>query len=254
LLLAPLPTKQPEVLTAPLNVPDRQPQITAETTPTPHPSASAKNNRCPSGSVFDPDDQSCDPISSIFVPDSAPSGVGIQIGSPDADVIRASDTRDVVSLIVDVTLVDGSQNIGGKVEICIEASDPRTNRDDVCLGFLDTTQNRWKCEDSCLQDRDGLYCGSTRHFTNFALLLEGKSNSEDGCGEAEQDFILGSWWKDLILAASCALFMCCCGVLVVAAVIWIAPVRRCMYGKEGNRIASLRASMHNTGTQRELVL
>jgi len=250
LLLAPLPTNLPEVFTSPLNIPDRQRQITAETTPPP--SASAKNTRCLPGSAFDPNDISCDGVSSILVPTSAPSGAGILVGSPDSDVIRASDTSDVVSLIVDVTLVDGSQNIGGKVEICIEASDTSTDIHEVCLGFLDTKQNRWTCEDSCLQDRDGLFCGSTRHFTNFALLLEGNSNSENGCGETN-DFILGSWWKDLILAASCALFMFSCGILVVFVVTWVKPIRRCMYGKEGNRIAGLRASMHSAA-HREFVL
>ena len=49
------------------------------------------------------------------------------------------------------------------------------------MGYLDEN-NEWVCEDECISsDNNGKYCGTTDHFTSFAILLDGGSGT-GGCG------------------------------------------------------------------------
>lgn len=60
----------------------------------------------------------------------------------------------------------------------------------ACLGYLDETTDppEWKCEDPCVEKTGGgTICGTTDHFTNFAVLLGG------GGGEACDDDEPTSW-------------------------------------------------------------
>ena len=59
------------------------------------------------------------------------------------------------------------------------------------MSYFDENTEEWKCEDSCLkQNNQGQYCGSTAHFTSFAILLQGKKNNCNSDGE-ELDKVVG---------------------------------------------------------------
>jgi len=74
-------------------------------------------------------------------------------------------------------------------EICITV--PGTvDTSKACLGYLDEAKSpaQWRCEDACLSKKDKggatQLCGSTNHFTNFAILLGGGSGASDKCSDA----------------------------------------------------------------------
>ena len=124
-----------------------------------------------------------------IVPELAPSGAIITSGGVDAELVSASDTSAVVSVIINLEIADPVESLGGQVEICLEADNTINSSDDVCLGFLDESAEppEWICEDRCLQEAsDGLFCGSTDHFTNFALLLD-LSDDNDCNSSGDQD-------------------------------------------------------------------
>ena len=99
-------------------------------------------------------------------------------------------------------------DLPGEVEICLNV----TTKDDIevgclslfclfvllilkiqktCLSYFDESTQEWKCEDSCLEKNDqGQYCGSTAHFTSFAILLQGKKN-DCNKDEDELDQVVG---------------------------------------------------------------
>lgn len=89
--------------------------------------------------------------------------------------------------VLDVTLTDSSGReveLVGDAELCFSV-DADVDTEDLCLGFIDE-EGRWKCEDSCLQEDNDFLCGTTDHFTSFALLLAGGENGGgDGCGSSD---------------------------------------------------------------------
>ena len=141
-----------------------------------------------------------------IIPADAPSGVSIILGPVDTELILLSDTVNVISVIVDVNLEDASQNLGGEVEICLKSSDIQRNVDDLCLGFLDVKQfpPEWTCEDRCLTERGNLLCGSTDHFTNFALLLD--IRDDDPCASTgDQKAII--WLSGIFVIAALVIIL-----------------------------------------------
>lgn len=53
------------------------------------------------------------------------------------------------------------------------------------MGYLDEN-NEWVCEDECISsDNTGKYCGTTDHFTSFAILLDGGNGTDDACGDGD---------------------------------------------------------------------
>ena len=179
----------------------------------------------------------------FFVPPLAPSGIEIIVQAPDEVVIASSDTQDVVSEIVDLSLADLTANLEGNVEICFQVPDSR-KEEDLCLGVLDESLQppEWKCEDYCLhQTESGFICGETDHFTNFAILLEnGRTGSKDSCNSFSADWVTHSARGDLIL-----ILVCFAVVLAISIFIWFlsffAPCKKLMFGKEGYRIVRARA-------------
>ena len=166
----------------------------------------------------------------------APSGSIITINNPDIDLINQSDTSDIVSFIVDFQLSDGSTDLGGDVEVCFESN--HNSNDNLCLGYLDESLNppEWICQDHCLQkNSDGLICGNTDHFTNFALLLSGSGN-KGNCGDDGDYWITGSGLGDFYLVLSCALFCLIVAVIFVYIVLNSKNLQLCLMGREGMRI------------------
>jgi hypothetical protein len=68
-------------------------------------------------------------------------------------------------------------------EICLVPDDGKKTAES-CLGYFDEKANDWKCEDTCLSEKDKMLCGSTSHFTNFAILLSGGQGENGSCGDA----------------------------------------------------------------------
>ena len=167
----------------------------------------------------------------------APSGSIITINNPDIDLINQSDTSDIVSFIVDFQLSDGSTDLGGDVEVCFESN--HNSNDNLCLGYLDESLNppEWICQDHCLQkNSDGLICGNTDHFTNFALLLSGSGNNGN-CGDDEDYWITGSGLGDFYLVLSCALFCLIVALIFICVVLNSKNLQLCLMGREGMRIS-----------------
>lgn len=147
--------------------------------------------------------------------------------------------QNIDSPLVDFILLDQFgfevQPTGG-VTICIETP---ADSDDACLGFLDEKSKppRWECEDPCLdRNDDGFLCGSTRHFTSFAVLLGG--NQAD-CKESG-DLIFNKAWKDGVLIGSITAGLLCF-LLVGAIFLAVTPLgSRIVRGEEGHRVSRLR--------------
>lgn len=171
------------------------------------------------------------------------SGSQIIVRNPNYDLIDETYISNINSVVLNIFLEDGSE-LSGDVKICIEPFNSK-NSDKLCLGYLDESSNppKWKCEDECLDENsNGLFCGNTDHFTNFALLLTGNSN-KDKCGSL--DWITGSSWGDFILILSLIAFCCIFGFCVVAITGNIPMLRRLLYGSEGMRILGTRQARNS---------
>ena len=125
----------------------------------------------------------------------SPSVTEIIVENPNFDIISQSNTEDIESIILSVRLEDNLTLLGGDVEICIKPNQSNANEDDLCLGFLDESLQppEWICEDSELVEKfNGLFCGTTNHFTNFGLLLDG-GNSNNDCEDSFDWVTRNSW-------------------------------------------------------------
>lgn len=108
----------------------------------------------------------------------------------------------------EITLRDSLDNeistLPADLQICLSSQDNR-NKEDLCLGYLNEATGRWECEDPCVeQNQDGLFCGSTGHLTNFALLLSGGNG--DPCG-SDEDYLIAWISLAFICAALCLTFV-----------------------------------------------
>ena len=98
---------------------------------------------------------------------------------------RGQPNQQLVSEVLDITLVDGAGHSMTQLDSPLVICFPRLNgtkENKVCLSYYDEVKAKWICEDECLTTTsDGnLLCGQTGHLTNFALLLLGLSNSNGG--------------------------------------------------------------------------
>lgn len=207
------------------------------------PAASRTPSRAPqdicqidSANVLCVDDE---PVLTVLGPD-------VVISDPDPDVIRQVDNDDVVSLVLDVT-PSGGYRPGDEAVLCFAITEDL--QEDSCLGFINEDKNppEWECEDSCVEANDGRACGTTRHFTNFAILLDGGKYGGSACGSSDEDFIFDEWWQDLLLIQGLVVAVTCCLVLVAA--FFCTPVgATILYGKEGTRIRKARSAGRDTNS------
>lgn len=86
--------------------------------------------------------------------------------------------------ILDVSFTDRSFNFED-VEICLESSNSDAKKE--CLAFI-TPDKKWECVDECLKKKNGLKCGRTNHFTQFALLLG--VGSDKACDNTDEDRVI----------------------------------------------------------------
>ena len=153
----------------------------------------------------------------------------------------------LVTAVIDVTFVSASSSSSSSsVNICFQVNETISGNSDACLAYLDESSSppQWVCEDQCIKyhsNNDKQFaCGKTPHLTSFALLLGGIANGGD-CG-GNGDYILGTYKKDLILVGSLAAFIVLIAILFVL-LFSFTPLREFIYGKEGNRIRSIRTRL-----------
>ena len=190
----------------------------------------------------------CDDLPLVDIIKPEPTDIGILIRQPSPELLAIVPSQPVLSSILDISLAPGS-NVD-ELTICLPMTKD-TDKDKACLGFIDEAERPpiWKCQDRCLKQNDnGLLCGKTDHFTNFAILLAG--NGAGGCDD-DGAYITGSLTGDLILvscfAGSCILFC-----LFIALFTSIFPsCGKLFYGKEGHRIRTLRKQVDTDEAPRD---
>lgn len=143
------------------------------------------------------------------------------------------------SRVYDVSFVDETSK-DFSVELCISSS----SETDACLGYLDEKvfPPKWKCEDECLnKNANGQLCGSTSHFTNFAILLGGGGSGEDGC-ESFNTYVTGSFYGDLALCLAVAGTCVCCGIIFIG--FTFTPCgKKLVMSDEAKRVNRMRSHM-----------
>lgn len=112
-----------------------------------------------------------------------------------------------LSLIVSLELLDGSgyyyNSFDDPIEICFSVPSGDTNGQE-CLAYYDEAKGEWICEDACVKVKNGLVCGTTDHFTNFAILLDG-GGSNDDCGGDDIDVVI-SWLSLAVIITAIIIF------------------------------------------------
>ena len=166
----------------------------------------------------------------------------IRISPTDQELINQVDTNDVVSPIVDISLFgpNGEQlKFKGEAKICLQLNSSQSTNQKYCLSYIDTSVSppEWKCQDSCLyQVSPSFWCGTTNHFTSFAVLLRGQSNDRiDECNE-EDYYIFGYWLWDGLLA------LCVAGAVIavligfVLIVSFVPPIKKWVFNIQDDSI------------------
>ena len=217
ILLAPIPppsSNTPGV--SPSKIPPQPSERVVEIEISESLSSSSSRSKTPSNGVIVPilvGNDNGDTIAEVIPPiGTSNDEFIIEIVSP--PVFDETIRSDVISIELKSSIGQSTQL--DEIEICIR-SDGNEEKEDLCLGFLNENKNppEWECQDECLKDsttqnygyQESLFCGTSDHLTNFALLLGG-SNSNP-CGESSQDYITGSYSGDLILV------MCTIGAAIV---------------------------------------
>ena len=159
---------------------------------------------------------------------SSSDGLQLIVQSPDPIFNDIISLREVLSPVFDIRATSA---LSESVEICMKVtSDAESQKKDRCLGFIDESRSppRWTCEDECLEENsDGLLCGKTKHFTNFAILLGATGGDCD-----DFDYITGSMNGDLILVASIVAFIVAIACFILACS-YLKPGKVIIYGKRG---------------------
>ena len=134
----------------------------------------------------------------------------------DISFVSTQRSDDLGSVLLDLNINDAQgrsiKQLSEPIRICLSEQESRVNKDDACLGYFDTVDRRWKCEDPCLEQEGDSFCGTTGHLTSFALLLTGGKN--DPCGDGD-DYTL-AW---------ISLGFICAAVLIVLLSLVVVEVR-----------------------------
>jgi len=179
-------------------------------------------------------------------PNSPPNRIIINPG--DQIAILALDTRTIKSVVINADLQIPLPKGTFSAEICLKV-DRNENIDDLCLAFYDEIERIWTCEDDSLtlRSRTGRMidlCGTTNHFTNFAVLLVGGQGVKcDDCS-SDDNYFTGQWGGDLAVSLS-LIFL----ILVVAVIIiglsYVPAFKKIYFGERGTTIKETRSSLRN---------
>lgn len=88
-----------------------------------------------------------------------------------------------------------------------EMNDKAHHQQEACLGYLDEECGEWVCEDKSLEAKRGQLCGSTGHFTSFAILIGANLNS--GCGAEAVVNRVVAWLSVAFAIVAIAIFFIC---------------------------------------------
>ena len=194
-------------------------------------------------------------IGSINVPQTIIDHNSFLVIEPSDNLLYYNRRRNnIASHVIDLTLFDSEgreiSTFQEEIEICLtvnsdlidlndysedECSDDGVNTS--CLSYLNT-KNEWECQDQDLRVKKNQLCGKTDHFSSFAILLDatsGKNCSEDG-------YFTGSLVWDIVTMLSLIVVLVLAGLFLFVSSMFVKPVRRFVYGKEGNRVMELRTS------------
>lgn len=171
----------------------------------------------------------------------SPSLAEVVAAEPDPLLVASAGVLGVGSSVIDLTLRN-DEPLGRNVKICLKPTVP-FSKDDACLGFINDA-GRWECEDPCLKSTEaegGLLCGTTRHFTSFAVLFGGVGGSGGTrCSSAAANpYFSGRAWSDMMVVALVAGVVVTLSLAAIALSTW-RPVRTALYGAEGSRILTAR--------------
>ena len=160
------------------------------------------------------------------------AGPGITSGEFGSNVIDSS--------LISIVLTDdfGSEvQPSNEVELCFLKSKDINDVDDACLGFLneDLTVPRWECVDRSIREKGDFLCGTTDHFTNFAILFTGGGNDDD-----ESIFIFNESWKDGVLIGSLSLAIIIFLIIGALLLAFTPAGDKILRGDEGSRVKKLR--------------
>jgi hypothetical protein len=148
---------------------------------------------------------------------------------------------------LEVTFLNQLPEGSFRAQICLEVTTKKSgeSKSDLCLGFFDEEEDRWVCQDSCLKRNSSssssgkeTLCGTTDHFTSFAILLVGGSVKGDKCNE-ELRYVTGSWKGDSGLVGALILLMLIIALILVG-LSYVPFLRKVFYGEEGARVRDTR--------------
>jgi hypothetical protein len=112
-------------------------------------------------------------------------------------VPEVQEQTQLLSVVINITLIGSSGEViefDGKaeLELCFTI-DSSESLGGACLAYLNETSSRanWVCEDSCLTSSSpNQACGTSSHFTLFAILLGAGIDGHGGCGSDSVNTIL----------------------------------------------------------------
>lgn len=128
-------------------------------------------------------------------------------------IVGAMPTSDEISFgssAVDLTLTNsqGQQvKFAGQIELCFDVEASESKSGEACLGYLDEECGEWVCEDKSLKNKSGKLCGSTGHFTSFAILIGANLNS--GCGKGATVDRVVVWLSAALAILAIVIFFLC---------------------------------------------
>jgi len=190
------------------------------------------------------------------------------IGSPTKESLEAITNDEIRSSVVDLSLLSPEESFSARICLFVDDRSDDTDLDDLCLGFFDEIRKKWVCEDECLEEeeeeeeeeekgrREGksgsrLLCGTSDHFTSFAILFLGGSNVEgDRCG-ADERYFAGSVWNDSAIALGVTFGVVSSCVLIACFLLKTNIGLRIYYGSEGSRVQNMRTFAANAGSTRK---
>ena len=172
---------------------------------------------------------------------SLPSSVTDSGGQLQANFVSVNSTSllpnpgGVGAVILDLSLTDANgeavYQLQEPIQICFDApTDKKGNiGGSLCLGFFDERKNRWRCQDPCLEQQNGTFCGQTDHLTSFALLLRGGGNT-DPCKSESTGRVLA--WLSLA-------FICLAIVAVLAGIVIVEIRHRVITIRDNDALLKL---------------
>jgi len=120
------------------------------------------------------------------------------------------ENSNIGSSAVDLTLMDGLNRplqFKGEIELCFTVVGNNAE-EESCLGYLDEECGQWVCEDKSLESKEGKVCGTTGHFSSFAILIGANLRAQCGSQNQAVDDVLS--WLSLALGMTAIIIVLVC--------------------------------------------